>query len=424
MSEYTMSEYTKDKQPKTDGKNICLITNNVSNYRVFLLDYKDEFIGFLESIYKELEIEDYDIYQINNVSTLETYNYDIICDIFGTKCLDFSLNKKDHPQEFLDNFMILIKSYEIYKDKRSYFNLNYSSESIPKHIESSKTTPLQQCEDSKTKEPIDVKKSFQINIGTRLNSNFDIRDDIPVSYDLIGDEDKSKKPEEILPYNENIESQDNPFQNNYYSHVDWKFEKTKSETHTCSIIYCVSLNTSLIILDSQFVSYLTQKFRDFKLVKIYENVSVKEIEDLKAYFHRREFESYDVIQVKINNFDALFDMGKNSKDDTLINIEYYLKERYQFDNDTKNIMKASAILETIISELALFTMDRLKLSKDVSAILLKLGLKKKRMADGIYYYGIVSKKMTKPQNTEEIFKKVLEEHKLSSVEENIKLIKT
>jgi hypothetical protein len=66
----------------------------------------------------------------------------------------------------------------------------------------------------------------------------------------------------------------------------------------------------------------------------------------------------------------------------------------------------------------------MKLSKELSNILLHMGLKKKRMSDGIYYYGIVPTQSYSTGTTAEKFKKVVEEHKLESVSEILKNLKT
>jgi len=84
-------------------------------------------------------------------------------------------------------------------------------------------------------------------------------------------------------------------------------------------------------------------------------------------------------------------------------------------------MKANEILANVMFELQYYNKDKMKISKILSSILLYIGLKKKRMADGIYYYGIVHKDTYLSQgNIEEMFKKTVEEHKLESTREILK----
>ena len=207
---------------------------------------------------------------------------------------------------------------------------------------------------------------------------------------------------------------------------DGKVEQTNNLK--CRILYCHSLNMGVVIEKSEvkFVNYLVQNFRDFELIKQYDKLSQSEVEEIRTYFHKREFDTVELITNKITSFENLFDIAKEviPKDKNALEIEYYIKDNYTLDNEPKNLMKASTILDAIILNLRLDCKDKLKLSKEVSTILLKMGLKKKRMADGIYYFGIVPKPslLNSDENTEERFKKAVEEHKLRSAKENVELL--
>jgi hypothetical protein len=75
--------------------------------------------------------------------------------------------------------------------------------------------------------------------------------------------------------------------------------------------------------------------------------------------------------------------------------------------------------------------DKSKLTKELSGILLSMGLKKKRMSDGIYYCGISIKHdvlksnlfLSSAGNIEEMYKKTVEEHKLESISEILNRLK-
>lgn len=179
----------------------------------------------------------------------------------------------------------------------------------------------------------------------------------------------------------------------------------------CAILYCVSQSISIVIENQNtiFVEYLTKNFKDFEFVKTYSQLNIKELENIKNYFHKRDFESNEIILKKINSFEFLFDMNNDKKHDTVSNeIEKFIRERYTINNEPKNMMKANEILGQLIIELQIFNKDKMKLAKELSSILLNMGLKKKRMADGIYYYGIVSKQnlfLSSVGNIEEMYKK-------------------
>ena len=88
------------------------------------------------------------------------------------------------------------------------------------------------------------------------------------------------------------------------------------------------------------------------------------------------------------------------------------------------MIRANEILTRLIIELQIFNKDKIKFTKELSGILLSMGLKKKRMADGIYYYGIVSKQnISSVGNIEEMFQKTVAEHKLQSLSEIMETLK-
>jgi hypothetical protein len=90
------------------------------------------------------------------------------------------------------------------------------------------------------------------------------------------------------------------------------------------------------------------------------------------------------------------------------------------------MIKANEILTRLIIELQIFNKDKIKFTKELSGILLSMGLKKKRMADGIYYYGLVPKQnifLSSIGNIEEMFQKTVAEHKLQSLSEIMETIK-
>ena len=89
------------------------------------------------------------------------------------------------------------------------------------------------------------------------------------------------------------------------------------------------------------------------------------------------------------------------------------------------MIKANEILGQLILELQYFSKDKIKLTKELSNILLNMGFKKKRMADGIYYCGIISKPnpFLSSGNIEEMFQKTVAEHKLQSLSEIMETLK-
>jgi hypothetical protein len=255
-----------------------------------------------------------------------------------------------------------------------------------------------------------------------------------------------KDNETILPYNY-YESLKNNTEDTVYNVVPYESDTTFASTlqyspwkadesnknvvcddnsNKCTILYCVSQSIGIVIENQNtiFVEYLTKNFKDFELVKTYSKLNIKELENIKNYFHKRDFESNEIILKKINSFEFLFDMNNDKNNNE---IEKFIRERYTINNEPKNMMKANEILGQLIIELQIFNKDKMKLAKELSSILLNMGLKKKRMADGIYYYGIVSKQnlfLSSVGNIEEMYKKTVEEHKLESISEILTQLKS
>ena len=245
----------------------------------------------------------------------------------------------------------------------------------------------------------------------------------------------------ILPYNHyemnNIDTI-SPSLDTTVVPIQYSSWKTDNKNHdvffNCTVLYCVSQNIGIVIENQNiiFVEYLIKNFKDFELVKSYSKLDKKELDNIKNYFHKRNFENNDTILKKINSFEFLFDINNDKKNNKVNNeIESFIRERYILNDEPKNMIKANEILEQVMLELQYFNKDKMKISKELSSILLNIGVKKKRMADGIYYCGIVSNNnvlrhslfLSSGGNIEEMYKKTVEEHKLESISEILKRLK-
>lgn len=258
--------------------------------------------------------------------------------------------------------------------------------------------------------------------------------------------DAVKDKEPILPYNHyeafkmntgdtisaSLDTTIKPIQ--YSSVKTDEFKPNPDIFNKCAVLYCVSQSIGIVIENQNiiFVDYLIKNFKDFELVKSYSKLDKKELDNIKNYFHKKNFENNETIFKKINSFEFLFDINNDKKNDKVYNeIEEFIRERYIIDNQPKNMIKANEILEQIFLELQYCYKDKLKLTKELSSILINMGLKKKRMSDGIYYCGIVTKHnlckhnlfLSTSGNIEEMYKKTVEEHKLESISEILKRLK-
>ena len=254
--------------------------------------------------------------------------------------------------------------------------------------------------------------------------------------------DAVKDKEPILPYNHyntgetisaSLDITTAPKQ--YSLWKEGELNKNKDDFNKCAILYCVSQSIGIVVENQNtiFVEYLTKNFKDFELIKTYCKIDNKDLDNIKNYFHKRNFESNETILKKINSFEFLFDINNDKKNNIAHNkIEAFIRERYEINTEHKDMIKANEILEQIFLELQYCYKDKIKLTKELSSILLSMGLMKKRMADGIYYCGIVSKYdllksklfVSSTGNIEEMYKKTVEEHKLESINEILNRLKS
>ncbi len=195
----------------------------------------------------------------------------------------------------------------------------------------------------------------------------------------------------------------------YFLDEYWKKEASSKEksiyTQMCVLYYDDQMIT--IVLEENQLNYikeLTTYFKGFKVLKEYKNLFKNTAKDLKAYFHFREFLDMDSAKNKLSSYETLNDISdsdstltQNSINDMIIG---YITSNYKITDDPKQIIKASVLLEQTEQAFSIdrtsytdskfqeLVSDKLKFRKQLSETLLHLGLKKKRLSDGIYYYGI------------------------------------
>ena len=383
---------------------IYLILNRTHGYYTILPLVETNFLPFLEELYSYIEVDDYEIsYKYLTGSTLKSKIISYLRDIFKSDTLTFTVNNKMNTS---NDFFI---------------NLN---QLLVNHIRND-----------------ELLKNFKLLEITDLKASSVVVDALEVVEPVRAEVTKAAKTiwdDTILPYNHyevntgetisaSLDITTEPIQ---YS--SWKTDecnKNQDILNKCAILYCVSQSMCIVIENQNtiFVEYLTKNFKDFELVKSYSKLDKKELDNIKNYFHKRNFESNETILKKIDSFEFLFDINNDKKNNIVHNkIEAFIRERYKINCEPKNMIKANEILEQTFLELQYCNKDRLALTKELSSILLGLGLTKKRMSDGIYYCGIVSKSdlfLSTGGNIEEMYKKTVEEHKLETVGEILNRLK-
>jgi len=401
------------------GKIYVVLNRTHGNYTILPL-VENNFLSFLEKLYKEIDIDDYEI-NYKNVSSLHIKGkiIEYLHTVFKSKILTFTIHSKMNT---IDDFFIKLNDLLVNHVLHNQLLENFK---ILKYDDNSHL-------DDKGKKSICLDIREQTNMSTRLEKNI-------LNHESLNNINHTESTYTVLPYNHYEVSENivNPVPDikvlsesipiKYYSWKADEFINNPDNFNKCAIIYSISQNIGIVIENEDIIhiQYLTKNFKDFELIKEYSKLDKKELDNIKNYFHKRDFESNEIIMKKINSFESLFDINNDKKKDIINNeIEAFIRENYQIDNDPKNMQKANEILGKIILELQYFDKDKMKLSKELSNILLHMGLKKKRMSDGIYYYGIVPKQSYPTINTHEKFKKVIEEHKLESVSQILKNLKT
>jgi hypothetical protein len=454
---------------------IYLISNRTHGYYTILPLVEADFLLFLEELYTIIEVDDYDIsYKYLTDVNLKNKIISYLHNIFKSDTLTFTVNNTtksavnalngdysngvrfhevagiQFPGRLIDKIGAAVDAYESDATRvpmpamvNSFNNMNTSNDFfinlnqlLLNHIRND-----------------ELLKKFKLLENTDLckasSSRTSVVDALEVVEPLKAEVTKVTKAiwdDTILPYNDYeslkmntgdtispcLDTTIKPIQ--YTSVKTDEFKPQPDNLNKCAVLYCVSQSIGIVIENQNiiFVDYLIKNFKDFELVKSYSKLDKKELDNIKNYFHKRNFESNETIFKKINSFEFLFDINNEKKNDSVYNeIEKFIRERYVIDNDAKNIIKANEILEQIFLELQYCYKDKVKLTKELSSILLNIGLKKKRMSDGIYYCGISTKHnlfkhnlfLSTGGNIEEMYKKTVEEHKLESISEILKKLK-
>ena len=444
---------------------IYLILNRTHGYYTILPLVETNFLPFLEELYSYIEVDDYEIsYKYLSGAKLKSKIISYLRDIFKTDTLTFTLNNIGKPAVlYLAEAELINDVNKNHSDGvRDHDVQNIGQAWVPypgAYIDNIGSSSVNSGNKTNTSNDFfinlnqllvnhirndELLKNFKLLENTDLKAS-SVVDALEVVEPLKAEVAKATKTiwdDTILPYNDyepfkmntvdtisaSLDITTEPIQ--YSSVKTDEFKPNPDIFNKCAVLYCVSQSICIVIENQNiiFVDYLIKNFKDFELVKSYSKLDKKELDNIKNYFHKRYFESNETILKKINSFEFLFDINNDKKNNIVHNkIEAFIRERYIIDNNAKNMIKANEILEQIFLELQYCYKDKIKLTKELSSILLNMGLKKKRMSDGIYYCGIVSKSnlfLSSVGNTEEMFKKTVEEHKLESVSEILNRLKS
>jgi len=202
---------------------------------------------------------------------------------------------------------------------------------------------------------------------------------------------------------------------------DYKFDGKIRGGSTVNIIYNTMSNIAICLSDmsQDNIKHLTEVFKDFVVLCKYIDLEKEQKEDVINFYDLREFYSLSDLKEKSKSFETLYEISNTENIDELKEIKNmirgYINDNYRIDDNPKNIMKASIIHGNIEKDLGIYVKDSVKFKRALSNVLIGMNLKKRRLSDGIYYYGIIYKVGSIGiVNIVEEYKKRLEEYEMKN----------
>ncbi len=175
-------------------------------------------------------------------------------------------------------------------------------------------------------------------------------------------------------------------------------EKDRNDLFTVYILYCNSLNMSIIynkdVSDSTYdniIKNINNDIKDLEYIECFELISENIVNQLNNYFEKANFDNIEDLKTKVNSFKILNNITLPEQKTEKELVIGFINQTYNLSTDPNKKMKSSIIQDEIEKGLNLFVKDKNAFSKRISSYLLELKLNKKRYSDGIYYYGIQRK---------------------------------
>jgi hypothetical protein len=359
---------------------------NHSLKKVFLImDSPPPFIEFVEKLYRALEY-DSELVPLAiepSVGQFTIREWNLFCDdtqgLYG-KEIHYDTITKD-LSAFREEFFSYVRAHRAFQEKkRSLWSLMMTPKPSDRWIDS-KTERKKLDEWLKTRAPSHIPSP----------SPFPERPEMP------------ETPLSTQPWYGTVEMYDDasPY---YFIHRDAEEAKTVvPETVRTIVVYDDAQTTTLVIqgADCEWVPKWMSLVGGITILKDYEGLYANAVEKVVTYFHQRPFVDGADAQEHMNSFDLLHHLSKK-RSVLEYQIQSYLTRNYTMSKDGKKLMKASVLQECIETALSDSTIgnqpiiesaiaDTLSFRKLISAVLLEMGLQKKRLSDGIYYYGIEPK---------------------------------
>lgn len=166
------------------------------------------------------------------------------------------------------------------------------------------------------------------------------------------------------------------------------------------VLYNTAYEAVLICEKDTKIAQCVQEFKEFKLIREYDNLLETTFNKILEYFTKNVYCTEDMLVKKLDAFENLYDVTQTcplEKEKRLI--LYYINSNYHISNNVEKRIKVSALQDNVQKELRIKDSN---LKYRFASILADIGLQKKRYSDGMYIYGIEPKSEMKVVNKEEI----------------------
>ena len=217
--------------------------------------------------------------------------------------------------------------------------------------------------------------------------------------------------EPVQSYNESVS--DAPMELDAYFGMlkPQSYERQEPLDRKTSIIFNELYNVCLVVDGKDglaSVDDICEEFPEFVVIRSLP-VDNGQLEQCRKFFHKKTFTDLNEAKRKFDAFADLHDLHTSEtvtsackERDAVMSV---LKTFFVLSNNCENRMKASELFGYIELRLCNEKDKGASLSRRLSGYMLEAGLKKKRYADGIYYYGVqlaTSPMSSRPQTLEEL----------------------
>lgn len=218
--------------------------------------------------------------------------------------------------------------------------------------------------------------------------------------DLFRDRAPVKSDSSCNELNELNELSDN-FSNNVIGFGDKIYINYQDYKANYSIYYCSTFNFSVIMetnsteFDNDYLGYYFSNAVKLELIKKID-IDYEKLKQCNELFNNTYIDSKDLLIKNIEYYENY--ILKSSTDITTEHIESFIRNFYDVDDNKDNKIKSSELLELIARNITrnsfIYSRDKcIGIRNKISKKLIEIGLKKFRLADGYYFYGLKRKCM-------------------------------